>query len=195
MHLAYLIAAAIGCTLLIAQVALQLLGLGGGDDVAGHDFGGDADLGGDGDVHTDIHEGETNLFFGVLSFKTLSAFVAFFGLSGLASAELGVASAGLQLLIAVLAGLAAGAVVVVLMRLLVSLNTSGTTRLEDAIGKTARVYLSVPGGGDGHGKIIVDIGGREVELLAITPGPTIPTGAAVEVVKRTEGETFEVVRI
>ncbi|MCO4764501.1 MAG: hypothetical protein KC502_23530 [Myxococcales bacterium] len=185
MDLAYLIAAAVGCTVLVAQVVLQLLGMGGGEELAGHEMSGDIDF----------HEGESNLFFGVLSFKTLSAFVAFFGLTGLACGQLGVESAALQLLISALAGLTAGAVVVVLMRLLVSLNSSGTSRLQDAIGRTARVHLSIPSGGTQQGKIVVDIGGREVELLAITNGPEIPTGAAVEVVSRTEGETFEVVRV
>ena len=190
MHLAYLIAAAVGCTILVAQVALQLLGLGGGADVEfdGHDHALDG-------MDQADFQGETNIFFGVLSFKTLSAFVAFFGLTGLACAEFGVTSNLLQFALSATAGVFAGAVVVVLMRLLVSLNTSGTSRLQDAVGKTARVYLSVPSSGTGHGKIIVDLGGREVELLAVTNGPDIPTGAAVEVVARTEGETFEVVRV
>lgn len=207
MHLAFLIAAAVGCTVLLAQVGMQLLGLGGGDDVGGHDFSGHelgADFGGDADFSGDElaghelsdapgHHAETNLFFGVITFKSVSAFIAFFGLTGLAAEELGIHSGALQFVLACLAGLAAGAVVVALMRLLVSFNTSGTVQLNDVVGQTARVYLSIPGGGRECGKINVEVNGRELELQAYTLGKPIPTGTSVEVVRRGEGETFEVV--
>ncbi len=191
MHLVYLIAAAVGCTVLAVQVVLQLIGLGG-DEVGDFDHAGDVDHVGD---IGDADGGESNLFFGVLSLKTLTAFIAFFGLAGLAAGRLGITNQGLTVLLAGVAGICAGAVVVVLMRLLVGLQSSGTARLEDAVGRTAKVYLVVPGQMKGRGKITVDVGGREMELSAVTPGEEIPTGAMVEVTRRVEGETFEIIRV
>ncbi len=181
MDLVYTITAAVGCTALLAQVAMQLLGLGGDSD---HDMGHDIEA----------HEGDGNLFFGILSFKTLSAFAAFFGLAGLAATQAGVESDALRLTIALGGGMVAGAMVMFLMRGLSKLQSSGTVDLEEAVGATARVYLVIPQGG-GQGKIIVELRGREVELLAQTDGPTIPTGASVRVVRRLPGDCFEVSRI
>jgi hypothetical protein len=191
MHLIYLIAAAVGCTVLAVQVVLQLIGLGG-DEVGDFDHAGDVDHAGD-LAHADA--GESNIFFGVLSFKTLTAFVAFFGLAGLASQEMGINNAALTVFISMIAGLCAGAVVVVLMRLLVGLQSSGTVRLDDAVGLTAKVYLRVPGNMKGQGKITVQLGGRDLELSAVTPGEEIPTGAVVEVTRKLEGETFEIIAV
>jgi len=182
MYLVYLIAAAVGCTVLAVQVVLQLIGLGG-DEVGDFDHAGDV-----GDAT------ESNIFFGVLSFKTMTAFIAFFGLAGLAAVQMGIQNAALSVFIAMLAGLSAGAVVVVLMRLLVGLQSSGTVQLDDAIGQSARVYLRVPGHMNGQGKITVQVGGRDVELSAVTPGEEIPTGAIAEVTRRVDGETFEIIR-
>ncbi len=181
MDVVYTITAAVGCTALLVQVGLQLLGLGG-----------------DGDAHLDAdvegHEGDGNLFFGILSFKTLSAFAAFFGLAGLAAAQGGIESDALRLVLAIGAGIAAGGVVMVLMRGLSKLQASGTVNLDDVVGKTASVYLSIPAASKGDGKIMVEVQGRERELTAITAGPEIPTGATVKVTKRMAGDRFEVVR-
>lgn len=182
MDVVYTITAAVGCTALLVQVALQLLGLGG-----------DADAHLDADVEG--HEGDGNLFFGILSFKTLSAFAAFFGLTGLAAAQGGVDSDLLRLVLAMIAGTAAGAVVMVLMRGLSKLQASGTVDLDDVVGKTASVYLRIPGASKGDGKIMVEVQGRERELLAVTAGPDIPTGATVTVTKRMAGDRFEVLRV
>jgi hypothetical protein len=184
MHLLFLITAAVGCTLLAIQILLQILGLD-------HDFAGD--------LHVDAHAGDgghdSSFFFGLLSLKSLTAFLAFFGLAGLAADELGVQGGPLKLVIATLAGVAAMAIVVLMMRGMVALQSSGTLRIEKAVGQTARVYLRIPGQNAGTGKITVQIDQREVELQAMTPGPTIPTGAMVEVVRQIDVQTFEVTRV
>lgn len=176
----YMVTAAVGCTALVAQIALQLLGLGS-----------------DAETHTDIEvdDGGGNFFFGVLSFKTLSAFAAFFGLAGLAARQAGIENEALQLVMALLAGAAAGAIVMVMMRGLAKLQASGTADLDAVVGKSARVYLRIPGHGKGDGKIIVELQGREMELSAQTLGAEIPTGASVEVTRRLPGDSFEVVRL
>lgn len=185
MHLVYVIAATAGCALLGVQVVLQLMGLGGDHDVH---FDGDAD------VDLDGADGESNFFFGLLSLKSVTAFFAFFGLTGLACAELEVTSAALQVVLSVLSGVAAATVVMLLMRGLTKLHASGTPNLEEAVGKIASCYLRIPANGDGKGKITVSVGGQERELDAVTTGPEIPTGAQVKVTKKLAGDTFEVER-
>ena len=62
-----------------------------------------------------------------------------------------------------------------------------------AIGKVATVYLRVPGGRSGKGKITVSIQGRTVEFGAVTASDDeIPTGAECRVVAMTSSNTFEV---
>ncbi len=183
MHLMYVISAAVGCAALGLQVVLQLLGMGG-----------DADMHFDVEAEVDLDgaEAESNLFFGFLSFKSLTAFLAFFGLTGLACQSLGVDSGALTLVISVLAGVAAATVVMLLMRGLGKLHASGTPDLDEAVGQTARVYLRIPAGNGGAGKITVVVGGQERELEAITHGPELATGAQVKIMRRLAGETFEV---
>lgn len=186
MDLAYMIAAAVGCTLLAVQIGLQMLGMGGD-----HDVHIEADVGTD----LDASGGESNIFFGFLSFKSLTAFLAFFGLTGLAAAELGVTSGGLRMVLSTLAGFGAGAIVMLIMRGLSKLQASGTVNLDDAVGLSARVYLRIPARDGGLGKITVTVGGQERELPAMTQGDALPTGVRVEIVRRVEGETFEVVKV
>jgi hypothetical protein len=181
MNTVYTLCAAVGCTFLIIQVAMQLFGIGGGHT----EF--DADM--------EAHEGESNLFFGLLSFKSLSAFFAFFGLAGLATEQAGIESGALRLVIAALCGTAAATVVVLLMRLLSKLQSSGNVNLDHLVGRRAKVHLSVPASNSGSGKIIVEFNGREVEVMAMTSGAALPTGAIADVTRRIEGETFEITRV
>src|SRR4051812_22037129 len=90
METTYLVCAILGGTLITCQFLLSLLGLGGdhdvGHDAGGHDFGGH-DVGHDAghDGHHDGHEHGSNWFLGWLTFRTLTAGTAFFGLVGLAA--------------------------------------------------------------------------------------------------------------
>ena len=90
----FILCAVLGGTILVCQFVLTLVGFG-------HDVG---DLGHDGsvDVHTDVHmdahtgddhsqspQHDSSWLFGVISFRTLVAAAAFFGLAGLASESAG----------------------------------------------------------------------------------------------------------
>src|SRR6476660_8625684 len=98
----FLIAAVVGSTILVCQFALTLLGLGHDSAGLGHhlggDFHGDAHVGGDSHVfhasgtHTDAneHDSSTHLF-SVISFRTLVAAIAFFGVGGRAAMSAGYA--------------------------------------------------------------------------------------------------------
>lgn len=194
----FLICATLGGTILLCQFVLTLIGLAGDsmDTDVGHDFGGDfhGDAGGDfhGDTGGDLHGGGAdhataaehhggNWFLGVLSFRSVTAALTFFGLAGLA-AESANAAMGIVLLVAAGAGLAALYGVYRLMRWLSGLSSDGTVRIHRAIGRQGTVYLRIPGHNAGSGKIQIALQNRTVELLATTGGDPLPAGARVLVV-------------
>ena len=198
MTLLFTLCAALGCTILVLQFLLSLIGLGGHSDFGGdgaHDLsGGVHDGGGDlhpGDVHAEAtHDSHTsdqndhhdaNWLFRMLSFRAVVAALAFFGLAGLAgdSAEIPLP---LTLVIALAAGLAAMYGIYWMMRGMQSLQAEGTARIERAIGKIGTVYLRIPAHESESGKIQLNLQNRTMEYLAMTSGPELPTGTKVEVV-------------
>jgi hypothetical protein len=187
-HTIYLVLAVAGCTLLALQVVLQLFGLVGGEGFDGGDHG----HGDHGHAHAS-DQGHGNWFFGLLSLKALCAFAGIFGLTGLALLKTDFGP-WLRVSIAVEAGIVAMVVVVFLMRGLARLSVSGTLDPRNAVGHSASVYLRIPAGGVGTGKVTVEVQGRSVELDAVTDGAEIPTGARVEVVDVVGSETLKVVR-
>jgi len=179
METLYLVCAVAGGTILVLQTVLMLIGLGDHDlDV---DDTGDA-LSGD----------EANVFFKVLSLKTVVGFVTFFGLTGRLCQTSGMDHMN-TVVASVAAGTAALLLVYYLMKGLKSLQSTGTMDLENAVGKTAEVYLRIPAAGEGVGKVTLVVQGRSVECPATSAGGEIPTGARVQVTRATGGSEVEVV--
>jgi hypothetical protein len=125
--------------------------------------------------------GAANWFFSVLSFRTVVAAVALFGVGGKAALGAGFDSIT-TLVIATVSGIAAMFAVHGLMRGLKSLDTDRTMRIERAIGLPGTVYLSIPAHRSGSGKIQLTLQNRLDELEAVTAGERLPGGAKVKVV-------------
>jgi hypothetical protein len=207
----FIICAAIGGTILVAQFVMTLIGLGGhafdldmSSDI-GHDFGGDfhadggfhGDHAGGGD-HADAtdHADQANQhcstwLFGIISFRTVVAALAFFGLAGLAARSAD-APMPTVLGVSVGAGLAAMFAVYWMMRSLQALRAEGTVRILGSVGQHGNVYLRVPASRSGSGKIQFNLQNRTMEYLAVTAGPELPTGAKVVVVGVLNPTTLEV---
>lgn len=200
METVYMICAAIGGTLIVCQFLATIFGLGshhdaggghnvgGGDDMAGHHGGG----GHDAESHHDAgHESAPNWFLSKLTFRTLTAASAFFGLAGLAAQRFDLEP---MVCLAVAAG--AGALmfflVAWLIRFLSRLNVDGTVRIERAVGSIGTVYLSIPGAKTGAGKVHVNQLNRTVEYKAITSQEQLPTGAKIVVISVVSADTVEV---
>lgn len=189
METAYLICALLGGTLLLCQFALTALGFGsdGGD----HDTHFDQ---GDGhDVHHDTtndHHG-SNWFVGILTFRTVVAAVAFFGLAGLTGSAKGLAPE-LTFLVAAAAGVGAMFLVAFLMRSLHRLNADGSVRMDKAVGQGGTVYLKIPGRKAGAGKVHLNIQNRTVECQAVTAHDELATGSKIVVVAILANDTVEV---
>lgn len=176
--------AIVSSVVLIVQIILNLIGLD--EEEMGLDGLADTlealeDAAFDGD-------GDTGL--GLLSIRTILAFLMGFGWGG-------VVLAGMDWhpLLAVLGALIAGAVfmftVFWLMRQMFRLADSGNIKLENAAGKTGTVYLPIPPQRGGAGQVQVVIQGRLRELPAVTDAPeALPTGAHIHVAQVIENDVL-----
>lgn len=185
----------------------------GGSDIGGHDAGGHetgghetgdqdpangADGHGDGNPHShdpvDAHQRSSASVVRLLTFQTIVAFLAFFGLGGLASQEASHPNS-LALIVAIIAGSSAMVILAYAMKGFRSLQVDGTVRVQHAVGCRARVYLRIPEQGAGVGKVIVTIQNRAVEMKAKTPGRELKTGENALVRRLIDGQTVEVVPV
>ena len=194
MAMFFLICAVVGGTVLICQFVLTLVGLGGdhGVDIshdiahdfaggAGHHVGGGDAHGTDSSGHDTSHHGSSWLF-AVISFRTLIAAVTFFGLAGMAARSAS-QPVGIQLLLAVLAGIGAMYGVHWLITAIGRLGEDGTLKVRTALGQEGTVYIPIAGGRAQAGKIQLRLQNRLVEYEAITNQPErLATGTKVKVV-------------
>lgn len=189
METVYLVCAIVGGTLVACQFVLTLLGIGDGH---GDSF--------DGGHHLDLAHGDhghagdaghdSSWFFGVLSFRALSASVAFFGLAGMAASRQ--MDPGLAVLVAALTGVAGLFLVAWMLRQMMRLNVDGTVYIDRAVGSRGSVYLNIPGGKSGAGKVHVSLHGRTLEYKAVTASDPLPTGTPIQVVAIVGPDTVEV---
>lgn len=174
----YIGCAAVGLFTLALQLLLSVLGIGDHDAA---------------DVH-DLHAGDHGSGFGLLSVRTLGAFLAFFGLTGWWLTAIGFGPVPGALL-----SLAAGGAAMVAVAWLLSqqrrLDVEGNLDPANAVGGTATVYLRVPAHGQGAGKVHVKVQGRTAELAAVSDGSEIPTGALVTVRRLVSPDTVVVAPI
>jgi hypothetical protein len=185
----YGICAVLGGTVLLCQFVMALIGLSGDHDLSNVDGDMDFDAhGGASHGHSghhgqstqDGHHHGSTWFFGVITFRTVVAALAFFGLTGLAARSSGVGGSQ-TLLVALAAGVGAMFVVHWLMQQMSRLHADCTVRIDAAVGATGTVYLKVPGHNRGAGKVQLNLRNRTVEIEAMTAGDEIPTGAQVVV--------------
>jgi hypothetical protein len=109
------------------------------------------------------------------------AFFTMFGWVGIAAYNSGL-SKGVTVLVALASGAALVFVIVLLLRNVNKLRSSGTLQMKNALGVVGNVYLFIPAKRKGAGKIHVQVQGRLHELDAITDDAAdIATGSIVKV--------------
>ena len=194
MHQLFLVCALLGGAILVLQLVLGLVG-GHHEVPHGHDLhlghGAAGHAGHAGHAAAQEHDGSAS-GLDLFTARTVAAALAFFGAGGLAGESLGSAR-WLALLAAIVIGGAAMLAVAVVMRALLRLEDDGTVSVDNAVGATGTVYLSIPGQRQGTGKVHLTLQNRLVELQAVTPEATLPTGAAVLVVDVVGPDTVVVV--
>ncbi len=127
-------------------------------------FGGDVDVDGDGDIDVDPDSGVS-----IFTVKSITAFLAVGSWAGLLTCTL--ASDKLQwlsVIIALIAGAAAMAVVVLAIRGMMKLQCNGALQSEKLVGMKATVYVAIPSARSGRGKITLNAQGKFMELDAVT---------------------------
>src|SRR3954465_424340 len=139
----FLVAAVIGVTIPVAQFGLALFGLGhGGTDFGHHlggDFHGDTHIGGGihghaGDSHHDGHENSSSgRLFAMVSFRTVIAALAFFGVTGLATLNSGLPETT-SVVLALIAGAFAMYGMYRLLHLMAGMDSSGNEEIGNALG-------------------------------------------------------------
>ena len=72
------------------------------------------------------------------------------------------------------------------------LNRTIEYDLGTAVGKTARVYMTIPRQGSGRGQVEVDVSGRRKVLEAISTGEKIGEFSSVRVVEVRDDQTLVV---
>ncbi len=165
---------------LILQTILVLLGFGDsdadtGDGIDGH---GGFDLH-DGFDDYDGHDGHDGL--ALFSIRGIFAFFSVGGWAGVVTAGM-VASPFISVTIAFLCGAAALYGIAVLFRMTARLQSAGNISLANAVGKPAKVYITIPAGRKGFGKVMLTLQERFTECDAVTDSThSIKTGAIVAV--------------
>lgn len=217
------IAALVGGTILGFQFVMMLLGMGhhghgdfghhgsvGGAD--GYDGSLDGDAGFDGDAsgahdthvgghsghgdatHHDVSSHGANWFYEVISIRTLAAAGTFFGLVGKTLLAYGHSPLA-SFVYAALAGAAALYGVYWLFKQVYRLQNAGNENVRRAVGLPATVYVPIPGGRAGAGKVMFRLQDRTVEYLAVTnESDRLATGEKVTIVGIVNAGTVRVAR-
>ncbi len=140
-------------------------------------IGGDVDHDFDHDFDGDTGGGGFHPF----TFKNMVAFFTLFAWSGLASIEGGF-SLAITIFISTISGLIMMLIMAFLFYYISKFTHSGTLDLNNAIGQTGDVYLTIPAKKAGMGKVQINVQGQLRTLNAMTSDlEDIKTGAVIEV--------------
>ena len=148
--------------LFFIQLVMTFTGMGG------EDVDGDADAGDAGG-------------FRIFTVKNFIIFFTVFGWSGIALHNAG-ANEYLVLFGSLLIATAVMLLIALLFVSITRLAQSGTMDVKNALGTTGEVYIPIPVGRSGRGKITIMLQGALREIDAVTEGDALPRGAAVRVV-------------
>lgn len=141
--------------------------------------GGDLDF----DVDADgLHGHDAGGEIRVISMQTISAFFMGGGWLGLAGYRLLDLSFGVSSLLAILGGAAAGWLIISTSKLVLKLQSSGNIEIAETVGLDGEVYVQIPAGGAGRGRVKLVVQNRLREFDAVQEGDVpLPSGTRVRV--------------
>ena len=160
------IIAGIASLIFIIQTILVFTGIGGDTDF---------------DEVTSAETVDDSGFGGVFSFRNLINFLLGYGWSGIVFYERIQSSLWLHI-VCIGIGLLFVAAFVFMFRQMMRLSHDGTFKTEECVGLTADVYLRIPAGRSGHGKVQFSVKGTVHELDAVTDSnDMLPTGSHAKI--------------
>lgn len=154
-------------------------------------MGVDSADGAEADFDGDLTGGEAP--FQLFSLRNLINFLLGFSWTGI-SFYSSISSPTVLVVLALIVGCGFVYVFFLIIRQLKKLAEDNSFNIQNAMGKTAEVYLSIPGNKKGAGKVMVSVKGAFHELSAMTENDSIPTGTVVKVV-RIENNSHLIVEI
>ena len=161
---AYWVMAGVSSIIFIIQAIMTFMGFDADTDMDG---GGDSDFDSEG--------------FHLISVKTIVCFLLGFGWTGVLFWD-DVTSPWLLALLATLIGFGFMSLIAYLLFLVMKLDRDNSFRIEQTIGLSGEVYLTIPANGTQTGKVMVSVNGSMHELEAKTnDAESIPTGASVQI--------------
>ncbi|MFA5658722.1 MAG: hypothetical protein WC900_05500 [Oscillospiraceae bacterium] len=176
--------------LLVVQTILTIVGFG--DSGEGMDFSDTSGIDMDIDVDTDVSDGSVYEASDIsqtagaqpFQFFTIQGFVTFLCVFGWLTIAL--RRSGASQVISSVIGFLTGAIamygIAKLFQATLKLQSNGTLNINNAVGKSATVYIRIPGKAAAAGKVNVVIQERLVECDAITLGKNdLPTGSSVKI--------------
>lgn len=179
--------------IIVIQLILMLIGFGGDDSFDSADVDSDFDVA---DIDGDPINTEGFLSLGGMRLFTLRGALAFLAVgSWLAMALSYTMNPYLALLIGVLGGALVAFLIALGFHFALKLQASGNINFKKAVGMVGTVYLRIPPGRSGKGKINLTLQERFVDVDAVTDDDEmIETGLPIEVIAVEEDNTMVVRR-
>lgn len=162
----------------IIQTVMSFIGL-----ESSHNM--DFEINSDADFNIDSAEHDSH--FQLFSLRNLINFLLGFSWTGISFYST-IAYKPLLILMSFIVGCLFVYIFIVIINQALKLSEDNTFNLKDAIGKTAEVYLTIPGERSGNGKIMVSVKGSYHELEAMTENEKILSGTIVRVIYIDEGD-------
>lgn len=126
---------------------------------------------------------------GIFSIKPLTGFFLGFGWSGGLALDNGLGMIAATL-IALLAGGGLMGIIVAMFRMIRSLRSDGTMRIDDALNATGTVYITLPPLKAAGGQVVVSFHGRQETFAALNVSERIiPSGDRVRVIQIVDSRT------
>lgn len=139
-------------------------------------------MGGDVDFDIDAADGASD-GMGLLTFRNLVNFCLGFGWTAVLLKDQ-IASTAVLIVVSALVGVVLVALVMMLFKWLSGMQESGNIDVRKAaVGCEGKVYLTIPSGRSGSGKVQITINNAVREYDALTDGDAIPTGREIKVLE------------
>jgi hypothetical protein len=188
----YWVIALVTSLVFIIQMVLTFIGIGDADSDV--DFGGDADLGGD----ADFSDGDTLDTGGAMQLFTIRNFINFLlglGWGGVCLYSV-IPNTIVLSVVAILVGVLFVYIFLIIYKQLRKLERNGAYHIDDCVGQTVDVYLTIPANRSGMGKVQISFSGSVQELGAMTDSDIpLRSGSKVRVTEVIDGTTVLVEKL
>jgi membrane-bound ClpP family serine protease len=136
----------------------------------------------DGETDMDSDTGDIDMPFEVFTLRNLINFLLGFSWTGISFYD-AIENKMVLITIAVVVGLVFVGIFFLMIKQILKLSENNSFKIENTLHQTAEVYLTIPEGKTGKGKVMISVNGAFHELDAMTLSPEkIPTNASVTVV-------------